>query len=72
MHDPITLYRFALRAGDRPLADALARALSGDPELSARADLALRQLPRGPAGWSEPGERAVQAVLRRLGALLLL
>ncbi len=72
MHDPIALYRFALRAGNRGLADALARVLSGDPALSARADLALQQLPREPPRWSEAGERAVRMALRRLGSFLLL
>jgi hypothetical protein len=71
MHTLIALYRFALRSGNRPLAEALARALSADPELSARADLDLQRLPRGPARWSEAGERAVRSVLRNLGSFLL-
>lgn len=53
MPDPIELYLFALRSGDRPLATALARALPHE------ADHALQRLPRGPARWSEGAQRVV-------------
>jgi hypothetical protein len=71
MHDPIDLYRFALRSGNRSLSTALARALRADPALRERADRELQELPRGPARWSRAGARALDAVLRRLGSLLL-
>jgi hypothetical protein len=45
--DPIAVYRFALRCRDLPLADALARRFRGNAELSRRAELELRMLPRG-------------------------
>jgi len=66
MQELLALYRFALRSGDRRLAEALAGALRSDPRLRRRADLDLQKLPRGPARWSEAGERAVAAVLRRI------
>ncbi len=45
-HDPITLYRFALRCEDRGLIEALGRAFRLDRNLLRRADLELRSLPR--------------------------
>jgi hypothetical protein len=66
MHELLALYRFALRSGNRPLAEALARVVRADPELREHMDHELQQLPRGPARWSPAGERAVQAVLSRI------
>jgi hypothetical protein len=66
MHELLALYRSALRSGNRPLAEALARVVRADPELRERMDHELQQLPRGPARWSPAGERAVQAVLCRI------
>jgi hypothetical protein len=71
MFDPLVLYRFAVRTGNRQLAAALARSIRADPELSERADLELQHLPRGRARWSESGERVVRAVLDRIGSFLL-
>jgi hypothetical protein len=71
MQELLALYRFALRSGDRRLAEALARAMSSDPELSGLADLELQGLPRGPARWSRAAERAVGSALRRIGSILL-
>jgi hypothetical protein len=71
MQELLGLYRFALRSGDRALAEALARALRSDPRLRGLADLELQGLPRGPARWSGAAERAVDAVLRRIGSMLL-
>ena len=68
MHEVLALYRSALRSGNRPLAEALARVVSADPELRDRMDHELQQLPRGPGRWSAAGERAVQAALRRIAA----
>lgn len=67
MHDLVDLYRFALRSGNRPLAAALAAILRRDLELREQADRRLQELPRGPARWSEAGERAVRRTLERLG-----
>jgi hypothetical protein len=67
MHDLVDLYRFALRSGNRPLAAALAAILRRDLELREQADRRLQELPRGPARWSEAGERAVRQALERLG-----
>jgi hypothetical protein len=75
MHHLLALYRHALRTGNRPLAAALARALRSDPRLRERADRDLRARPRGPASGRCPracadsaaAERALHAVLRRLG-----
>jgi hypothetical protein len=64
MQELLALYRFALRSGDRPLAEALARAMRSDPCLRRQADVHLQLLPRGQARWSEAGERAVSAALR--------
>jgi hypothetical protein len=64
MQELLALYRFALRSGDRPLAEALARAMRSDPVLRRQADIHLQLLPRGEARWSEPAERAVAAALR--------
>ena len=66
----ISLYRFALRSGNRPLAERLGHTLRADPELRERADTALRELPRGPARWSAAGERVVRRVLERIGSVL--
>ena len=71
MRDPLVLYRFAVRTGNRPLAAALARSIRADPCLSERAYRELEQMPRGPARWSEPGARVVRGVMERLGSLLL-
>jgi hypothetical protein len=68
MQELLALYRFALRSGDRRLADALARAMRTDPVLRRQADMHLRLLPRGQARWSEAAERAVAAALRRIGS----
>jgi hypothetical protein len=68
MQELLDLYRSAVRSGNRPLADALGGALKADPELRERADLVLQELPRGPARWSAGGERALGAVLRRIGS----
>lgn len=64
MQELLALYRFALRSGDRPLAEALARAMRSDPVLRRQADIHLQLLPRGEARWSEAAERAVAAALR--------
>ena len=66
MQEVLALYRFALRSGDRRLAEALARAMRSDPVLRRQADIHLQLLPRGQARWSEAAERAVAAALRRL------
>jgi hypothetical protein len=68
MQELLALHRFALRSGDRRLADALARAMRSDPVLRQQVDLHLRLLPRGPARRSEPAERAVAAALRRIAS----
>jgi hypothetical protein len=62
----LALYRFALRSGDRRLAEALARAMRSDLQLRRQADLDLQEMPRGPARWSQGAERATAAVLRRI------
>lgn len=67
MQELLALYRFALRSGDRRLAEALALAMRSDPRLRRQVDLDLQELPRGPARWSEAAERAAAAVLRRIG-----
>jgi hypothetical protein len=67
MQELFALYRFALRSGDRRLAQALARAMRSDPVLRRQADIHLQLLPRGAARWSEAAERAVAAALRRVG-----
>jgi hypothetical protein len=66
MQELLALYRFALRAGDRRLAAALARAMRSEPRLRRQAERDLQELPRGPARWSEGAERAVAAALRRI------
>jgi hypothetical protein len=66
MQELLALYRFALRCGDRRLAEALARALRSDPGLRGIADLELQALPRGPARWSGAAERAAAGTLRRI------
>lgn len=67
MHDLVSLYRSALRSGDRRLAAALAAVLRRDPAVGERADRLLQELPRGPTRRSAGGERAVRRVLRRVG-----
>jgi hypothetical protein len=67
MQELLALYRFALRSGDRPLAEALARAMRSDPVLRRQADMHLQLLPRGEVRWSEAAERAVAAALHRIG-----
>jgi hypothetical protein len=64
MQELLALYRFALRTGDRPLAEALAHSMRSDPLLRRQADMQLQLLPRGQARWSEGAERAVTAALR--------
>ena len=72
MHDRlIKTYRFAVRTGNRPLAERLAGTLGGQPELRSRADRELQRLPRGPARWSSAGERALRRVLERVTSMLL-
>jgi hypothetical protein len=66
MQELLALYRFALRSGDRRLAEALARAMRSDPLLRRQADMHLQLLPRGPVRWSGAAERAVTAALRRI------
>jgi hypothetical protein len=68
MQELLALYRFALRSGDRRLAEALTDAMRSDPVLRRQADIHLRLLPRGPARWSGAAERAVGAALRRIGS----
>jgi hypothetical protein len=68
MQELLALHRFALRSGDRCLAEALARAMRSDPVLRRQADIHLQLLPRGPAQWSEAAEHAVAAALRRIGS----
>jgi hypothetical protein len=68
MQELLALYRFALRSGDRRLAEALARAMRSDPALRRQADMHLQLLPRGQARWSAAAERAVAAALRRIGS----
>jgi hypothetical protein len=68
MQELLALYRFALRSGDRPLAEALARAMRSDPFLRRQADIHLQLLPRGETRKSEAAERAVSAALRRIGS----
>ena len=66
MQELLALYRFALRSGDRRLAEALACAMRSDLRLRRQADLDLQKLPRGPARWSEGAERAAAAALQRI------
>jgi hypothetical protein len=68
MQELLALYRFASRSGDGRLAEALARSMRSDSGLRRRADLELRELPRGPARRSEGAERAVAGVLGRIGS----
>jgi hypothetical protein len=65
----LDLYRFALRSGDRPLAEALARAMRSDPVLRRQADRHLQLLPRGQARWSRAAERAVTEALRGIDSM---
>jgi hypothetical protein len=62
MQELLALYRFALRAGDRSLAEALGRAM--------RSDARLERLERGQARPSAAAERAVNAALTRLGSMV--
>ena len=62
MPDLIILYLFALRAGNRPLARALAQALRSSAPLREQADRSLQMLPRGPIRWSAGAERVVARV----------
>lgn len=68
MQELLALHRFALRAGDRRLAEALARAMRSDPVLRRQADLELQGLPRGRGRRSEGADRAVTAALSRIGS----
>jgi hypothetical protein len=67
MHVLVSLYRFALRSGNRQLAAELAEIFRRDPELREHADHRLQRLPRATVRWSAGGERAVRRALRRLG-----
>jgi hypothetical protein len=69
MQELLALHRFALRAGDRRLAGALARAMRADPVLRRQADLELQELPRGLGRWSAGAELAVAAALRRIDSI---
>ncbi len=63
-HDPIALFRLALRCGDDRLADLLCRAFRRDPELADRADHELLALSR--ARWpAEGGGRRTAALIAR-------
>ena len=64
MQELLALYRSALRSGDRPLAEALARAMRSDPVLRRQADMHLQHQPRGQPRWSRAAERAVTDTLR--------
>lgn len=68
MRELTSLYRSALRSGNRPLARLLARALRSDPALRERADRELQRMPRGSGRPSASARRALRSVLRRLGA----
>ena len=62
--DPLRLHRAALRAGDRPLADLIARAIGRDPHLRRRV---LRDVPGmgrvAGAPASSPAERTMAALI---------
>ncbi|HZI91563.1 MAG TPA: hypothetical protein VFD31_08045 [Thermoleophilaceae bacterium] len=60
-HDPIALFRLALRCGDDRLADLLCRAFRRDPALADRADRELLALSR--ARWPAEGGGARTAAL---------
>jgi hypothetical protein len=62
----ITLYLFAVRAGDRPLARALATTLRSNQPLRDEVDRALLEMPRGAARWSPEASRVVS----RLASIL--
>ncbi len=63
-HDPIALFRHALRCGDDRLADLLCRAFRRDPALADRADRELLALTR--ARWpADGGGRRAAAVIAR-------
>jgi hypothetical protein len=66
MQELLALHRFALRSGDRRLAEALARAMRSDPALRRQLDLHLQLQPRGPGRRSVAAERAVTAALGRI------
>ncbi|MDQ3647610.1 MAG: hypothetical protein M3433_03310 [Actinomycetota bacterium] len=66
-HDPIALYRHALRCRDFPLVDALTRAFRRDAVLAWRADAVLQLAPREPV--ERPVLRAARA-FERVRALL--
>jgi hypothetical protein len=67
MTDLIALYRFAVVAGDRALAERLGNALRNDLALSSRADRELQELQRGEPRWSPGGERAARRALALVG-----
>jgi len=61
-HDPIALYRHALRC-DAPLADALTRAFRRNHQLADRADRLLQALPRAtPRSQTWPAMRAFHRI----------
>ena len=66
MPDLITLYLFAVRAGDRPLARALATTLRSNPPLREEADQALLEMPRGAARWSPEASRVASRLASTL------
>jgi hypothetical protein len=66
MPNLITLYLFAVRAGDRPLARALATTLRSDKPLRDEADRALLEMPRGPPRWSPEARRVVSRLASTL------
>ena len=66
MPNLITLYLFAIGAGDRPLAGALATTLRSNKPLRDEADRALVEMPRGPARWSPEAGRVVSRLASTL------
>ena len=66
--DPLRLHRAALRAGDRPLADLIARAIGRDPRMRRRV---LRDVPHlgrvAGAPASGPAQRTMDALVLLLG-----
>ncbi|MEJ7786399.1 MAG: hypothetical protein WKF96_16470 [Solirubrobacteraceae bacterium] len=65
-HDPIALFRHALRCGDDRLADLLCRAFRRDPRLADRADRELLALGRARWPTDGSGQRAASAIARSL------
>jgi len=65
-HDPIALFRLALRCGDDRLADLLCRAFRRDPVLADRADRELLTLSRARWPADGAGARAASVIARSL------